>query len=76
VYLLAVLILVAGFLRGPGGRPAPVGPCIRRKPFSPARPARGGESSVCSHRFATFIVAFTMGGLNYVTTCCRPAAAA
>jgi len=52
--------LVAGFFV-PAGDRRPVGPCILRKPFSPARPARDGES-LHAGIARLFIVAFTMGG--------------
>ena len=43
VYLLSVIILLASFFVS-GGRRAPVGRCIRRKPSRPARPVSTGAS--------------------------------
>ena len=66
VYLLAVLVLVASFSCR-AGRPA------RADPLSPAGdlPRHRGSHwgiTLMLVSLAIFIVAFTMGGLNYVTT--------
>ena len=67
VYLLAVLVLVAGFFI-PGG---PTGAGWTLYPPQAITPGTPGASwgIVCMlASLAIFIVAFTMGGLNYVTT--------
>ena len=67
-YLLAVLVLVAGLFvpGGPTGAGWTLYPPQAILPGTPG--ATAGASSACSRSLAIFIVAFTMGGLNYVTT--------
>src|ERR1700726_4542123 len=67
VYLLAVLVLVAGFFV-PGG---PTGAGWTLYPPQAVLPGTPGASwgiILMLASLAIFIVAFTMGGLNYVTT--------
>src|ERR1700676_1367519 len=67
VYLLAVLILVAGFFV-PGGATGSGWTLYPPQAILSGSPgARGGIVCMLAS-LATFIVAFTMGGLNYVTT--------
>jgi len=76
-YLLAVLILVAGFFRARRARPARGWTLYAAASHSPpVRPAPRWGIVCMLASLATFIVAFTMGGLNYGDRpCCRRAAA-
>src|SRR3982074_3051603 len=67
VYLLAVLVLVAGVFP-PGGAPGRGGTCSPRKAIPSGSPGAQWGIVCMLASLAIFIVAFTMGGLNYVTT--------
>jgi cytochrome c oxidase subunit I len=67
VYLLAVLVLVAG-LFVPGGPTGAGWTLYPPQAISPGTPGAGWGIICMLASLAIFIVAFTMGGLNYVTT--------
>ena len=47
VYLVAVLVLVASLVRARAAQPAPVGPCIRRRPFCSGTPGSSNAPVSC-----------------------------
>jgi cytochrome c oxidase subunit 1 len=67
VYLLSVLILVASFFV-PGGPTGAGWTLYPPQAILPGTPGTGGGIILMLVSLAVFIVAFTMGGLNYVTT--------
>src|SRR3974390_2026866 len=67
VYLLAVLVLVAGFFL-PGGPTGAGWTLYPPQAISPGTPGATWGIICMLLSLAIFIVAFTMGGLNYVTT--------
>src|SRR2546423_675014 len=67
VYLLSVLILVASFF-GPGGPPGAGWTLYPPQAILPGTPGASWGIILMLLSLAIFIVAFTMGGLNYVTT--------
>jgi cytochrome c oxidase subunit I len=66
-YLLAVLVLVAGFFV-PGGPTGAGWTLYPPQAILPGTPGAGWGIITMLASLAIFIVAFTMGGLNYVTT--------
>ena len=66
-YLLAVLVLVAG-LFVPGGPTGAGWTLYPPQAISPGTPGHGWGIICMLGSLAIFVVAFTMGGLNYVTT--------
>jgi cytochrome c oxidase subunit I len=66
-YLLAVLVLVAGFFV-PGGPTGAGWTLYPPQAILPGTPGRDWGIILMLVSLAIFIVAFTMGGLNYVTT--------
>jgi cytochrome c oxidase subunit I len=66
-YLLAVLILVAGFFV-PGGPTGAGWTLYPPQSILPGTPGVGWGIICMLASLAVFIIAFTMGGLNYVTT--------
>jgi cytochrome c oxidase subunit 1 len=66
-YLLAVLVLVAGFFV-PGGPTGAGWTLYPPQAISPGTPGVGWGIVSMLASLAIFIIAFTMGGLNYVTT--------
>src|SRR6059036_1751571 len=75
VYLLAVLILVASFFV-PGGPTGAGWTLYPPQAILSGTPGRDWGIILMLISLAVFIVAFTMGGLNYVTTVLRRARAA
>jgi cytochrome c oxidase subunit I len=67
VYLLAVLVLVAGFFV-PGGPTGAGWTLYPPQAILPGTPGASWGIILMLVSLAIFIVAFTMGGLNYVTT--------
>jgi cytochrome c oxidase subunit 1 len=67
VYLLSVIILMASFFV-PGGPTGAGWTLYPPQAISPGTPGVGGGIVLMLASLAVFIVAFTMGGLNYVTT--------
>jgi cytochrome c oxidase subunit 1 len=67
VYLLSVIILLASFFV-PGGPTGAGWTLYPPQAISPGTPGIGGGIVLMILSLAVFIVAFTMGGLNYVTT--------
>jgi cytochrome c oxidase subunit I len=67
VYLLAVLVLVAGFFV-PGGPTGAGWTLYPPQAILPGTPGASWGILLMLVSLAIFIVAFTMGGLNYVTT--------
>jgi hypothetical protein len=67
VYLLAVLVLVASFFV-PGGPTGAGWTLYPPQAISPGTPGTGWGIILMLGSLGLFIVAFTMGGLNYVTT--------
>jgi cytochrome c oxidase subunit 1 len=67
IYLLAVLILVAGFFV-PGGPTGAGWTLYPPQAILPGTPGTDWGIILMLMSLAVFIVAFTMGGLNYVTT--------
>ena len=67
VYLLAVLVLVAGMFV-PGGATGAGWTLYPPQAILPGTPGAGWGIICMLASLAIFIVAFTMGGLNYVTT--------
>jgi cytochrome c oxidase subunit 1 len=67
VYLLSVLILVASFFV-PGGPTGAGWTLYPPQAILPGTPGNGGGIVLMLVSLAVFIIAFTMGGLNYVTT--------
>ena len=66
-FLLSVIILMASFLV-PGGPTGAGWTLYPPQAISPGTPGIGGGIVLMILSLAVFIVAFTMGGLNYVTT--------
>jgi hypothetical protein len=67
VYLLSVLILVASFF-APGGPTGAGWTLYPPQAILPGTPGQGWGIVLMLISLAVFIIAFTMGGLNYVTT--------
>src|SRR5690242_2797085 len=67
IYLLAVLVLVASFF-APGGPTGAGWTLYPPQSILPGTPGRDWGIILMLASLAIFIVAFTMGGLNYVTT--------
>ena len=67
VYLLSVLVLMASFFV-PGGPTAAGWTLYPPQAILPGTPGSGGGIALMLVSLILFIVAFTMGGLNYVTT--------
>ena len=67
VYLLSVIILLASFFV-PGGPTGAGWTLYPPQAISPGTPGIDGGIVLMMLSLAVFIVAFTMGGLNYVTT--------
>jgi cytochrome c oxidase subunit 1 len=67
VYLLSVLVLVASFFV-PGGPTGAGWTLYPPQSIIPGTPGIGGGIVLMLASLVLFIVAFTMGGLNYVTT--------
>src|SRR6476620_7344671 len=67
VYLLSVLVLVASFF-APGGPTGAGWTLYPPQAILPGTPGRDWGIILMLASLAIFIVAFTMGGLNYVTT--------
>src|SRR5687768_15965983 len=67
VYLLAVLVLVASFFV-PGGPTGAGWTLYPPQAIAPGTPGAGWGIMCMLASLAIFVVAFTMGGLNYITT--------